>query len=494
MRIGIMVSLFMVLSVFVKTNGSDQIPEKVYAGNVFDNAEDWAPLKLLSAKAYTYYKVTITKNQQLTMHSFSYNDPNDAGGANDSWIRATIYNSDASVVQNLESDGNKINNAWKLYAGTYYVYFEYDKEMIYYDLSEEIFETDLTIMSNISGTIFENSLEWQPLTTVNAKKDTDSFFECFKFVLSQRKKIEFRFDGEYDGWGANSYFKLFNSHGLKFTCNKDGSVNLDKGTYFLATYHVPKNFYYVLSPSDQATGININTKSLNMTIGQEAKLSYSLEPDDCVDTVNWTSGDTSIATVDDGKVTATGTGQCLINATTTSGKVASCVVTVIKPTFTITLKDGDSVIETKKLEMDKTYGSLPQLKKKGYLFTGWFADKNGKEEVSSGTTAKKNTTIYAGWEKVTVEKPVIRYKTSKAKSITVDWNLVYGVKGYELRYSTKSNMKKAKKISVSVNQKTIKKLKTKKKYYLQVRAYKMDSTGEKVYSAWSKKENIKTKK
>lgn len=48
------------------------------------------------------------------------------------------------------------------------------------------------------------------------------------------------------------------------------------------------------------------------------------------------------------------------------------------------------------------------------------------------------------------------------------------VSGYEIRYSTKANMKNAKRIKVNAKtaNKTIKKLKSKKRYYVQIRAYK----------------------
>ncbi|MBR2619578.1 MAG: fibronectin type III domain-containing protein, partial [Firmicutes bacterium] len=67
--------------------------------------------------------------------------------------------------------------------------------------------------------------------------------------------------------------------------------------------------------------------------------------------------------------------------------------------------------------------------------------------------------------------------------------------GYQIRYSRYSSMKDAKTITVSGAKKTsvtVKKLKAKTKYYVQVRTYKTVKK-EKFYSGWSKAKTVKTK-
>jgi len=90
-------------------------------------------------------------------------------------------------------------------------------------------------------------------------------------------------------------------------------------------------------------------------------------------------------------------------------------------------------------------------------------------------------------------KPVIIKVTAKNKGFTVKWKKSKRAKGYQIRYSTKKNFKsnvKVKKVaSAKVVTKTIMKLKGKKKYYVQVRAY--NEAGK---SAWSAKKVVKTKK
>lgn len=83
------------------------------------------------------------------------------------------------------------------------------------------------------------------------------------------------------------------------------------------------------------------------------------------------------------------------------------------------------------------------------------------------------------------------------KAFTATWKAVKKQNtGYELRYSLKKSMKSAKTVTVKkakTKKKKVSKLKAGKKYYVQIRTYKKVG-GEKIYSAWSKKKSVKTKK
>ena len=69
-----------------------------------------------------------------------------------------------------------------------------------------------------------------------------------------------------------------------------------------------------------------------------------------------------------------------------------------------------------------------------------------------------------------------------------------GMSGYQYRYATtKSGLAKASVKTTSSKKVTVKKLKSKKNYYVQVRTYKKTATGKKVYSAWSKAKQVKVK-
>ncbi|MBR3150070.1 MAG: fibronectin type III domain-containing protein [Eubacterium sp.] len=80
-------------------------------------------------------------------------------------------------------------------------------------------------------------------------------------------------------------------------------------------------------------------------------------------------------------------------------------------------------------------------------------------------------------------------------AFTATWKTVKGADGYEVQYSLKKNMKKAKKKTVKGAKKTklkVNKLKAKKTYYVRVRAYKTVN-GKKQYSKWSAVKKVKTK-
>lgn len=112
----------------------------------------------------------------------------------------------------------------------------------------------------------------------------------------------------------------------------------------------------------------------------------------------------------------------------------------------------------------------------------------------AATTTVTNTTTVKAPAKTTV-------KLSKAKktSIKVSWKKISGVAAYQIQYSTSKNFKKAKTVKVSAKSasKVLKKLKKNKKYYVRVRSYKVTKVNNKsknVYSAWSAKKALKTKK
>ncbi|MDE6313319.1 MAG: leucine-rich repeat protein [Lachnospiraceae bacterium] len=140
---------------------------------------------------------------------------------------------------------------------------------------------------------------------------------------------------------------------------------------------------------------------------------------------------------------------------------------------------------------------LPQAQRKGYTFGGWYTESSYKNKITvlrKGT--KGNVTLYAKWNKVTKPaKPVIStVKNSKSKTMKVTLKKkVSGAKGYELVYATNKKFTKNKKtVRFTSASKTVKGLKKGKTYYVKVRAYKLDSTGGRVYGSYCSK--IKTVK
>ena len=140
--------------------------------------------------------------------------------------------------------------------------------------------------------------------------------------------------------------------------------------------------------------------------------------------------------------------------------------------------------------------------------------KNGTDYTVKYSSGRKNVGRYA--VKVTFKgnytgsKTVYYYIVPKSTSISKVSALKKGFKlswkkqktqttGYQIQYSTSSKFKKAKTVNVSKNKttsKSVKKLSSKKKYYVRVRTYKtvkIDGKTKKVYSSWSKTKTVKTK-
>lgn len=109
-------------------------------------------------------------------------------------------------------------------------------------------------------------------------------------------------------------------------------------------------------------------------------------------------------------------------------------------------------------------------------------------------TTKPSTT--KNTETVKPKKTSIKKLSKGKKKFTVTWAKVSGVKGYQIQYSSDKKFKKNNKSVTVTKQKTtkatVKKLESKKKYYVRVRTYKTVN-GKKIYSSWSKVKSVKTK-
>lgn len=101
-------------------------------------------------------------------------------------------------------------------------------------------------------------------------------------------------------------------------------------------------------------------------------------------------------------------------------------------------------------------------------------------------------------EKAKFEDAKVSVKSAKSlknKQVKIIWKKVSGAEGYQIQYAVKSNFKGRKIITVKGNKtaaKTIKKLKSKKTYFVRIRAYKTID-GKKVYTNYSAKKQVKVK-
>ena len=139
-------------------------------------------------------------------------------------------------------------------------------------------------------------------------------------------------------------------------------------------------------------------------------------------------------------------------------------------------------------------------------YTVSYSNSNSKNPGTYTATVKFNGKNYTGTKKLTYKinvkapaKTTVKLSKAKKTSLKVTWKKVSGVAAYQIQYSTSKNFKNAKTVKVSAKSasKVLKKLKKNKKYYVRVRSYKVTKVNNKsknVYSAWSAKKALKTKK
>ncbi len=173
---------------------------------------------------------------------------------------------------------------------------------------------------------------------------------------------------------------------------------------------------------------------------------------------------------------------------------------VIKLLYYIVVFDANSGTKLSRKTMtllnDDNLGILPKTERKNYIFSGWYTQKDGGEKVSSSTVLNAATTLYARWESAKPGKVSgLALKSKKSRQLKVSFKKKAGADGYEVAYSKKKNFpaSSTKKSAVSAAKKTLKKLKAGQKYYVKVRAYRIDSTGSKAYGTYSKVKSIKVK-
>lgn len=165
-----------------------------------------------------------------------------------------------------------------------------------------------------------------------------------------------------------------------------------------------------------------------------------------------------------------------------------------KPAYKITYRlNGGKNHKSNPSQYDGGRVKLYNPSRKNYAFKGWYTDKKFKKKITI-IKDKKNITVYAKWEKVKTGKAGIRsLKGRTGRKAVLNIKKVSGASGYEILYGTAKNMRGAKKTTSSRTSVTLKNLKKGKTYYVKVRAYKKDSTGRKVYGAYSAVSKAKIK-
>ncbi len=154
-----------------------------------------------------------------------------------------------------------------------------------------------------------------------------------------------------------------------------------------------------------ATKVKLNKTKASINQGKKLTLKATLTPKNSTDSVKWTSSNEKVAKVSSkGVVTAVGRGTATITAKTTSGKKATCRITVKVP--------------AKKVTLNKTKLTL---KKKGtFTLKATLTPKNSTDTVKWSSSNTKVATVSAKGKVTAVKKgtATITAKTTSGKKVT----------------------------------------------------------------------------
>ena len=173
------------------------------------------------------------------------------------------------------------------------------------------------------------------------------------------------------------------------------------------------NIYFTANYEDiPTTGVTLSETTLALVNGNSGTLTATVEPSEASQSVTWASSNTAVATVDEsGNVTAVGAGTATITATAKVAAAdglmlsASCTVTVMEPTYTVTLNPNEGTIADGKNVTGYVRGTVSALPtaaditREGYLFKGWYeaADFSGSPVTAITATDTCDKTFYAKW-------------------------------------------------------------------------------------------------
>jgi uncharacterized repeat protein (TIGR02543 family) len=165
----------------------------------------------------------------------------------------------------------------------------------------------------------------------------------------------------------------------------------------------------VVSSEVPVTGVTFGTETL-FFVGETATLTAEVTPANATNkNVTWTSSAPAILTVDaTGLATAVTAGTATITVTTVDGGfTASCEVTVepeLDPdpvVVTFNADGGSPAIQPLIVGSGGPIGSAnmpPEPTKNGYIFDGWYTNKNGGGTLfTDATMVSGDITVYAKW-------------------------------------------------------------------------------------------------
>ena len=336
--------------------------------------------------------------------------------------------------------------------------------------------------------------------TVQVSLNDAVAYRVFRFVAPETGKYIFKSSGDFD-----PYVHLVDASGNSLTAaddNDDDDYNFtleyqaEKGKtcyYFVASYNSGETTFPCSLTADMLV---LNKTSIQLVPGAGEKLTAVIPSGLAGQTVTWTSSNPVVAAVSpDGTVTAAAGGTAVITASV-GGQTAACQV-IVPYGITYHLNGGVNSVENPAYQNNETI-ILKAPSRAKYAFEGWYTDSAYKTKITQITAGSNQAyNLYAKWKKIS--KPgatkLLTAKNAKGKKISVKCRKVKKADGYEIAYSTSKKIKKSTPVVTSKKVKAvISGLKKGKTYYVRVRAYNLDSAGNRIWGAWTAAKKVTVKK
>lgn len=164
--------------------------------------------------------------------------------------------------------------------------------------------------------------------------------------------------------------------------------------------------------------------------------------------------------------------------------------TVYKVTF---LSKGGSAVKAQNVAKGAKAKKPSNPTRAKYKFAGWY---NGKTKYDFSQPVTRNLTLQAKWTEVTVGVGKLRSLSNSSRGVLkVRLGKVKGAKGYQVQVSTDKKFKTNKEsFFTEKTELAVQNRYKNKRYYVRVRAYKLDSKNVKRYGKFSGKKSLKTTK
>ena len=338
---------------------------------------------------------------------------------------------------------------------------------VYFNIDGKSKSLTFTVYDNERFEYNLNTIGLNETNTVRFyRDDAKSYYKFYRFTpeTSGTYNLKMSATPHDNNCRISTYYNVY--HNGELVSTNYNTENISPCIFKAGEEYIIK-FFGIHKNCDKTDNSNLNTLEPQITI---IKVSDDVETSK-VTTVPATTipvTTTTIATTSE--ISTTGNGETSGEVVTTPVKTTDNIETTGETvTPVVTTTNGDS-INVGTTSNNTTNGVVPK----------------------PSTTS---TSLQPSSSKKPATTKVKKVKATK-KSLTIKWSKVKGVSGYEIQVATDKNFKKNKKSILVKKQKTtsakIKKLKSKKKYYVRVRTYKVVGR-KKVYSSWINGKATKTK-